>query len=109
VIRFSIPSFLQASFEISSEMFDAGKHAHDRKLAQGTETFVLHLAGNILQQVDVFLAGFAFFNPIGDVAHPVRALAARGAFTAGFVFEEVHCAVHKVADIHRFIEDDNRG
>src|SRR5512133_106993 len=94
VIRFSIPLFLQVSFEISSEMFDAGKHRHDRELAQSAEALVLHLGGDGLQQVNVFVAGTAGNDAGSEVVHPVSPFTAGGAFTAGFMFEEVNRAIH---------------
>jgi hypothetical protein len=74
VIRFSIPSLLQAGFKISPEMVNTGKYAHDGEFSKRAEAFILHLAGDSLQQVNILVDGFTRFNPIRDVTHPVGAV-----------------------------------
>jgi hypothetical protein len=77
------------SIKILGEAIDAGDYCLDGKFSKGTETFVLDLFGDSVQERNVVPGTLPLGNTLGEVLHPISAVPAGGALPAGFVLEEV--------------------
>src|ERR1035437_11154249 len=71
--------------EILGEPFEGRADRHGGEIAQSAQAFPINLSGNSLEQLQIHRRTMTFMDPFDDVQHPISAIPAGSAFTAGFV------------------------
>ena len=87
-----------------TEELDGSQHGICRRTSQRSQRSVLHHAADFLKQLDIALFAAAFANLVENVAHLPQAFAARRAFSAAFLVQEVNVVArnlhHAAAIVH---------
>src|SRR5262245_21232233 len=97
-------------------LFDFGAEAADEALdgpgggvAEGADGVAFDLAGDIQEQIDFAVVGFALGHALQDAPHPTGAFAARRALAAAFVLVEIGDARDGADHVGGLIHDDDGG
>ncbi len=93
--------------EFVAEFGDDGLYRPRTGFAEGADGAAVDLVGYAFQSADVFGAGLAVDEAVGDFFHPHAAFAARGALTTGFVGVEGVEVVENPGDFAAVVDDDD--
>ena len=90
-------------------MPDEALQRPSKRLTQSADSVTLNLLGQLLEHVDLTLAGLAFVKAVHNLVGPLRALTAGCALSAGLVVVELGKAGDGTDNVGGLVHDDDGG
>jgi len=102
-----LPVFADTLLQLGSEVADQTLDGPGESLTQGTDGVALDLLGQLLEHVDLTLAGVAGLHALHHLHGPLATLAAGGALTTRLVLVEGRQAGDGANNVGRLVHDDD--